>query len=312
MAGLGFDQAISWSLEAEDVADRLRLGDDDPRRRSIRVANPISSDQVLMRTTLLAGLLASARHNVARDVDEVRLFETGRAYLPEMAPADGGVEAGEFPGDEPAPDREPLRLAAVLAGPLGGASWRGTGTPGDFYAIKGVVEELAADLGVEAGFESATEPFLHPGRAASVSFAGVAAGWLGEVHPGVAAAWDLPDASAFELDLAPLFAAASAGESVYEDVTTHPALRQDLAVVVAEDVPARAVIDAVRAGGGDLLREVRVFDLYHGEQVGEGHKSLALRLEFRAPDRTLTDEEVEPLREAIRAKLDAIGGGLRE
>jgi phenylalanyl-tRNA synthetase beta chain len=82
--------------------------------------------------------------------------------------------------------------------------------------------------------------------------------------------------------------------------------------MVAEDVPARAVIDAVRAGGGDLLREVSVFDLYHGDQVGEGRKSLALRLAFRAPDRTLTDEEVEPLREAIRVKLDAIGGGLRE
>jgi phenylalanyl-tRNA synthetase beta chain len=159
--------------------------------------------------------------------------------------------------------------------------------------------------------EAATEPFLHPGRAARIAVGSEPAGWLGELHPTVAAAWDLPGGTAFELDLAPLIAAARTGGALYEDVTTHPAVLQDLAVVVADEVPAERVVATVHEAGGDLLRHVRIFDLYRGDQVGAGRKSLALRLEFRAPDRTLTDEEVLGHREAIARALEAIGGSLR-
>jgi phenylalanyl-tRNA synthetase beta chain len=124
--------------------------------------------------------------------------------------------------------------------------------------------------------------------------------------------WDLDAAVAFELDLAPLLAAATVGEETYEDVTTFPGVYQDLAVVVPAETPAAEVRAAVKAGGGELLRAAEVFDLYEGEQLGEGHKSLALNLEFRADDRTLTDAEVAERREAIKAKLDEIGGSLRE
>ena len=123
---------------------------------------------------------------------------------------------------------------------------------------------------------------------------------------------DLDRATGFQVHLAELAAAASFGLERYEDVTTYPAVQQDLAIVVAEDVPAARVREAVLAGGGELLRSAAVFDLYRGEQVGPGRKSLALRLEFRAPDRTLTDAEVGARREAIKAALVEIGGSLRE
>ena len=141
---------------------------------------------------------------------------------------------------------------------------------------------------------------------------GAVAGWVGEVHPLVCRAWDVDAAAGFEVGLAPLVAASPAWEEEFEDLTTHPAVLQDLAVVVEDSVPAAEVRAAVLAGGGELLRSAEVFDLYQGEQLGEGRKSLALRLEFRAADRTLTDEEVAGLRDSIAAKLGEIGGTLRE
>ena len=140
----------------------------------------------------------------------------------------------------------------------------------------------------------------------------MAAGWIGELHPLVAGTWDLPVATAFELDLAPLLGASESGDERYEDLTTYPAALQDLAITVAEEVPADRVREAVRDGGGELLIGAEVFDLYRGEQLAPGEKSLAMRLEFRAADRTLTDAEVGELRERIRAELARIGGSLRE
>jgi phenylalanyl-tRNA synthetase beta chain len=182
----------------------------------------------------------------------------------------------------------------------------------DFFTLKGVLEALGRQLGVELEFAPAEEPFLHPGRSAAVSVGGTPAGWLGEVHPLVCRTWDLDTAVAFELEAAPLIAAATLGEESYEDVTTFPAAYQDLAVVVPAVIPASEVREAILAGGGELLHAAEVFDLFEGEQVGAERKSLALNLEFRGPDRTLTDEEVAGLREAIKAKLGEIGGSLRE
>ena len=156
-------------------------------------------------------------------------------------------------------------------------------------------------------------PFLHPGRSALVRTAdGRELGWIGELHPLVLREWDLEGpAAAFELDLDALVALTAGALEVYSDVTSFPAVLQDIAVVVPEEVPASRVEEAVRAGGGDLLGALSVFDLYRGAQVGEGNKSLALRLEFRAPDRTLTDEEVAERRTAIERELESIGGRLR-
>jgi phenylalanyl-tRNA synthetase beta chain len=182
----------------------------------------------------------------------------------------------------------------------------------DFFAIKAVLEALAAQVGADVELKPHAEPFLHPGRSAAVILGGRQAGWLGEVHPLVCRLWDLDAAVAFQVGLAELAAASPFGRELYEDVTTYPAVQQDLAIIVDEAVPAASVRQVVIDAGGELLRIATIFDLYRGEQVGEGRKSLALRLEFRAPDRTLTDAEVAERREAIKAALEGIGGSLRE
>ena len=311
---LGFDQAVGWSFTDPGEAERLRIPGDDPRAKPVMLANPLSEDQSAMRTTLLGSLLDIAARNVARGAGSLALFESARVYLAESSGRSEAVDplAGRFAGDQPAPFAEPHRFAGIAVGPLSPRSWRGGGEPADFFAVKGVLEALARQLGVELGFAPAEEPFLHPGRSAAVSIDAVSVGWLGEVHPLVCRTWDLDAAVAFELEAAPLIAASTLGEEAYEDVTTFPAVYQDLAVVVPGDVPAGEVRRAVLAGGGELLRAADVFDLYEGEQLGENRKSLALNLEFRAADRTLTDDEVAERREAIKAKLDEIGGTLRE
>ncbi|HEX7293484.1 MAG TPA: phenylalanine--tRNA ligase subunit beta [Solirubrobacterales bacterium] len=288
---LGFDEVVGWSFTDPGEPGRLRISAGDPRAEGVVLSNPLSEEQSVMRTTLLGSLLDVARRNLSHGIERVALFESGRVYFG---------------------SGEPHLLGCLAVGPLVPVSWRGGEGAADFFALKGALEALAGQLGVELGFEAATQPFLHPGKAAQVTAAGEPAGWIGELHPLVCRQWDLDAAVACEFDLAPLVAAASAGEEAFEDVTTFPAIVQDLAVVVPEDVPAAAVREAVLVGGGDLLRATRIFDLFAGEQLGEGRKSLALRLEFRAPDRTLTDEEVAGLRDSIAAELEKIGGTLRE
>ena len=191
------------------------------------------------------------------------------------------------------------------------ATWRSDGGAADFYAAKGVVEALIAVVGLKLGVEPAAQPFLHPGRSARVLVNAAEVGWIGELHPLVAREWDLEGAAVFELD-ADLLAELTEGVvSAYEDVTSFPAVLQDIAVVVTTDVSAATVEAAVRKGGGELLTAVGVFDVYEGEQVGEGKRSLALRLEFRAPDRTLTEDEVVERRAAIESALGEIGGRIR-
>jgi phenylalanyl-tRNA synthetase beta chain len=319
---LGFDQVVGWSFTDPAEPERLRIPADDPRAKPVLLSNPLSEEQSAMRTVVLGSLLDVASRNVARGADRLALFEAGSVYLDPAATGRNRDDesrnrptdplAGGFAGERAAPFTEPFRFAALALGPLVDRSWRSRAEPADFFSLKGVAEALARQLGTELEFSAAAEPFLHPGRAAAVSVAGEPAGWLGEIHPLVCRAWDLDAAVGFEIDAAPLLGAARAGEETYEDVTTFPAAYQDLAVVVPAELAASEVRAAVLAAGGELLHSAEVFDLYAGEQIGEGRVSLALGLEFRAPDRTLTDEEVAGLREAIKAALEQIGGSLRE
>ena len=312
MRGLGFDGVTTLSLTDPGMPSRLRLGDGDPRAAPIRVSNPLSVEHSELRTTLLGSLLDAARYNLAHGTGRVALYESGRAYLAAGETSGDGVLAGKFAGDRPAPAFEPHRIGALAVGPLQAPSWQAESRPADFFALKGVLEALAGQLDAELRVEPADEPFLYPGRAATVLCGDAACGWIGELHPLVCRAWDVEAATAFEVDLAALVAASAHGEESYEDVISYPAVHEDVAVVVDDDVSAERVRAAVLDGGGELLRSAEVFDLYRGEQVGEGRKSLALRLEFRAADRTLTDEEVAERRAAITAALSEIGGSLRE
>jgi phenylalanyl-tRNA synthetase beta chain len=260
-----------------------------------------------MRPLLLPGLLDAARHNAAHGRAGVALFESAHVYLPAGAPdvPDDVSPRGSKPADEP----EHLAALVTQAAPGG---WRTAPRAADFHALKGLLEAVLGVARVDWHAEPLPRPFLHPGRAAAVLAGdGAELGWIGELHPLVTRAWELDGpVAAFEVDFGVVAELAPAA-AVYRDVTTFPGVLQDIAVVVPEEVPAADVEAAVRSGGGELLERLAIFDLYHGEQVGEGRKSLALRLEFRAPERTLTDEEVAERRAAIERELAEIGGKLR-
>jgi phenylalanyl-tRNA synthetase beta chain len=309
---LGFDAVVSLSLTDPGMPARLRIPEDDVRAQPIRVSNPLSAEHSVVRTTVLGSLLDAVRYNRAHGAERVALVESGRVYLRDGSSPHDGVLAGEFAGVRPAPAYEPWRIACLATGPLWPEDWRGSSMVADFYSLKGVLETLAGRLGVEVDVRPGDEPFLHPGRSARVLVAGEDCGWLGEIHPLVCREWDLEGAAGFEVDVAPLISASPLGAEGYEDVISYPAVHQDVAVVVDESVPASEVRAAVLAGGGELLQSAAVFDLYRGEQLGEGKKSLALRLSFRAGDRTLTDEGVAERRRAIEAAVERIGGSLRE
>jgi phenylalanyl-tRNA synthetase beta chain len=312
MRDLGFDVVVTLSLTEPGMPGRLRIPEGDHRAQPIRVLNPLSAEHSVLRTALIGSLLDAARYNRAHGAERIALAESGRVYLREGSSPHDGVLAGKFAGNRPAPAYEPGRIACIAAGLLWPDDWRGTSMGAEFYSVKGVLEALAGRLGVAIEVRPGEEPFLHPGRAGGVLVSGEEIGWIGELHPLVCRDWDLDTATGFEIDLAPLVAASPFGRERYEDVISYPAVHQDVAVVVDESVPAAGVREAVLEGGGELLRSAEVFDLYRGEQVGEGRKSLALRLSFRAADRTLTDEEVAERRREIEAAVKKLGGSLRE
>lgn len=296
----GLDEIVGWSFTAPATLAKLRLGD----QPALALANPLSEDQSVMRPLLLPGLLDAARDNAARGSRDLALFESAHVYLhTESFDAPDGSPAGRMP----VPEGRHLAGLLTRGAP---ATWRRAAAAGDFYAAKGVVEAIAAVAGVELDFAREAEPFLHPGRAASVTCGEHALGWVGELHPSVVAEWDLDRAAAFELDFAVL-AHLAPTIATFVDVTSFPAVLQDIAVVAPLDVDAGVVRTTILEAGGDLLARAEVFDVYEGEQVGAEHRSLALRLEFRAPDRTLTEAEVTDRRAAIEGALEGIGGRLR-
>jgi len=261
LVGAGFSEAYTWSLTASD-----------PNPAALRLPEPMSGDQAVLRTTLLHGLVDAARVNLDAGNESIRLFELARVYLP----------SGESLPDE--------------RWHLGGIA------QGGFAAARGAVEAIHEAFHLPLEVERTTAPHLHPGMAARTD-----AGWLGELHPTLLeGSWGV-----FELDVARLMAPLPE-RILYDDVITYPAARQDIAVVVPEDVEAGAILAAAHEAGGGELREARVFDVYRGAQVGEGRKSVALHLAFQAPDRTLTDEEAAALRERIVAALaEGFGAELR-
>ena len=244
----------------------------DPDQRALRLPDPMSGDHALLRTTLLEGLVEAARVNVDAGNAPIALFELARVYLP----------TGEQLPDE---------------------RWRVGGiVEGGFFPARAGVEALYDALRLELRVRRTTLPFLHPGKSAMTD-----AGWLGALHPALLGGeWGV-----FELDVAHLTATVP-DRVLYDDVITFPALNQDVAVVVDEEVEAAALVDTALEAGLPELRSARVFDVYHGDQVGAGRKSVAIHLSFQAPDRTLSDEDAAAARGRIVAALaDRFGAELR-
>ena len=296
LAASGLREAWTGSLATPADLDALRLPAGHPARRMVRLANPMSAEESALRTTLLPGLFRSVARNLAHRAPGAALFEVARVYEP---------SGEELP-------HEPLVLGAVMAGRRTPPQWRSGAAAWDFFTAKGVLEALFDGLGLRAPDLAPAEgmPF-HPTRGASVSLDGARLGVLGEVHPDVCAQWDLDEGTvAFELALGPLLAALPERPRAPE-LPKYPATFIDVAVVVDEAVPAARVAEVVARAGEPEAVSVRLFDLYVGEQVEAGKKSLAFALELRSPERTLTDEDALAVRGRIVEALASVGGTLR-
>ncbi|HEY5144269.1 MAG TPA: phenylalanine--tRNA ligase subunit beta [Solirubrobacteraceae bacterium] len=300
LAGHGLLEVVGWSFADPGLCDRLLLPAEDPMRRLVVLENPMSEAQSVMRPTIFGSLLDIAAHNAARGTPDIAIFESGNVYRRHRDPA------------EPLAD-EHHALGALLSGTARPATWAEPEPPGaDAMTAKALVEAVLGALRVDWEAVQAQRPFLHPGRAGEIRCGEEVLGIFGELHPTVAAGWGFEaPVAVLAIDLGKAIAHAPQDE-LYADLTSFPELRQDLAVIVPDDVPAARVLDVVRGAGAPLIAGAGVFDVYRGEQVGAGRVSLALHLGFRAADRTLTDEDVTPVRDRIVAALrEQLGGELR-
>ena len=307
LAGCGLDEVITYSFIAPDALAPLGLPEGDVRLDPVRLSNPMSVEQSVMRTMLLPGLLKAVRDNVDRLNDPPNLFEIGKVYLwdePVPAPAHAAEPGAVLP-------HEPEALGIVLSGPLEAENWTGAGRATDFYTLKGAVDAALAAVGLRGeyaplGDAAAHFPFLHPGKAALVSVPGAGGvGALGQLRPDVAAACGVDDLAVYFASLTmDRIAPAALATPAFADLGTYPPAAQDLAVVVGREVPAAAVVEQARRAGGKLVRSVRVFDVYEGDQVPADKRSLALRVVMRAPDRTLNEKDIAGVRAKILKALE--------
>lgn len=322
LAEAGFVETLSYPFVGDAELDALGLPADDPRRATLRLVNPLADDRPAMRTSVLATLLETVRRNVGRGLGDVALSEIGLVTLPAAgAPAAPSLPGGTRPTPEQlaalaaAVPAQPRHVAGVLAGRRTPSGWWGEGRPVDWTDALGAARLVAERVGVEmvVTADAETMPW-HPGRCARLALAdGTVLGHAGELHPAVLETLGLPARSAaFELDLSALLAAAPQGPVQARPVSAFPAAKEDLAFVVDADVPARAVHDAVVEGAGELLEDLRLFDVFTGPQVGEGKKSLAYSLRLRGADRTLTADDARAVRERVVAvAAERVGAVLR-
>lgn len=322
LAARGMVEVLTYPFTSDADANSLRWNDDDPRRTSPRLANPLSDEQPLLRAAILPTLLGAAQRNVGRGFDDLALFELGSVFL-------GVAGSGSSPHNPPRPGvtqrpsdadwralegllpDQPMHLAAVWTGDRSPKGWRGGGEPVTWADAIATVQDIADSLEVELLIERGSDPAFHPGRCAQLTIDNAVIGHAGELHPGVLEAWGLPErACAMELDLDALMQRAPLVHPA-PDFSTHPVAKEDIALVVAENVTASQLEQAIRGGAGELLEDVTLFDVYTGDQVPEGHKSLAFALRFRALDRTLAAEEIATARQGAITAAEELGARLR-
>ncbi len=283
----GLYEISTYSFISGKAADTLALPGDDPRRAAAVLLNPLGEEYSTMRTQLITSMLTVLATNYSRKIPAVRFFEAGKLFLPKALPLT------EQPGEAPA-----LSLGLYGEGE-------------DFFTLKGIIENLLEDFGAKADVLPAAEPYLHPGRQASLRINGEEAGVFGEVHPDTAARYGL-DCRVYvaEIRLQPLF---DAGRpvTVYRPLPRFPAVERDLALLCDEALPVADIEKTIRSSGGRYLESVRLFDVYQGAQIAAGKKSVAYSLMFRSPDGTLTDEDIDPILQKIFKNLKEKGCILR-
>ncbi len=330
LAEAGYVEVLSWPFGSRTDADLLGLPTDDMRRAAVTVANPLSEDEPLLRTTLLPGLFRVLARNVGRGFADTALFEIGQVFRPRpgaapsapILPVDRGPSVAELASLEAALPDQPLRVGAVLTGERELDGWWGKGRAASWADAIEAAREVGRICRVRLDVRADKHAPWHPGRCAAI-YAQVAdsdgprewlAGHAGELHPRVIKAFGLPERTcAMELDLSVMFTAAEAAGTVQApQLSAYPLATQDVALIVDAAVPAAEVQAALVAGApADLLEDVRLFDVYTGAQVGEQRKSLAYTLRFRAPDRTLTAAETTAARDAAVAEASRRVGAVR-
>ncbi|MGW3194887.1 phenylalanine--tRNA ligase subunit beta [Streptomyces sp. NPDC001118] len=315
LAGAGYVEAPNYPFVSEQVFDQLGLESDDPARRVVKLVNPLSDEEPALRTTLLPGLLGALRRNDGRGSHDLALFETGLVFHPR--PEQERAVATHLPVDRRPTDEEiavlnaalpeqPRHVAVVLTGSREQAGWWGQGRPAGWADAIDAARAVAREAGAELVVRKGQYGPWHPGRCAELAIVADGTervvGHAGELHPRVLKALGLPErACAMELNLDALEAVGD-GTPQAPRISTFPVATQDVALVVDRPVPSGEVESALREGAGELLESIRLFDVYeNAEQLGEGKKSLAYALRFRAGDRTLTVDEASAARDAAVA-----------
>lgn len=286
----GFSQSFVYSFESPKVFDMLRLPEDAPERRAIKISNPLGEDFSIMRTLPLNGMLTSLATNYNRRNKDVKLYELGNIYIPKSLPLE------ELPDE---------RMQFTL----------GFYGEGDFFSLKGIVEEYLFKVGMRkrAHYEpDAKRPYFHPGRQANIIYEGRTIGYLGEIHPDTAKAYDMEGVRVYiaVLDM-PCIVELSTFDIKYEGIAKYPSVSRDLSMVVPKDVPAGKIDDMLQQRGGKLLESFTLFDVYEGDQIEEGFKSLTYSVTFRDKTKTLSDDEVGSVMKKILNGLESLGISLR-
>jgi phenylalanyl-tRNA synthetase beta chain len=301
MTGLGFYETLSFSFSHPDFFDRLRLPADSPLRQAIPILNPITDEFPILRTTLMAGMVETVALNLSRKNEDLRLYELGTTHHADSLPLTS----------HPA---EVSWLCGAMVGRREGTEWCHSREMIDFYDAKGAVESLLGGLGVaNYSVQPTAAAWLHPGKQAELTVNGVCVATVGALHPAVQEAFGIArPVYVFKVNLTELASLDLTTSQPHAAIPKFPAISRDLAIVLSDRIPAAEVMAQVRAAGGPLLAESRLFDVYAGDRVEKGTRSLAIALVFRSPDRTLTDEEVEgPFRSLIEHLTETFGAKLR-
>ena len=285
----GFSQGMTYSFESPKVFDKLLLPEDSPLRKAIVISNPLGEDFSIMRTTSLNGMLTSLSTNYNRRNKNVKLYELGNIYLPKSLPLT------ELPDE---------RMQFTL----------GFYGDGDFFSMKGVVEEFLEKVGMRNKPEynpDAGKTFLHPGRQADIVYDGEVIGYLGEVHPDVLDIYSIGEKAYVAVIDMPHIVEKATFDRKYEGIAKFPAVTRDISMVMDKSVLVGTVEDIIEKRGGKLVESYKLFDIYEGSQIKSGFKSVAYSISFRAKDRTLEDKDINPIMENILKDLGALGIELR-
>lgn len=298
LEGTGLHEAITYTLTSTDRSSRLQLQE---VPGTVDVSMPMSEDRSKMRTSLLPHLLDTVQYNRNRQLNDVAVFELGSIFIGQS----------ETLTKQP---HEKQVLAGAVAGLWDVQLWQGEKKKADFFIVKGILEGLFEELGLAdyIQYTRSSHDDLHPGRSADIYLDGSMIGFAGQTHPSVEKEWDIKETYVFQLDVDALLTF-TANELFYETLPRYPSITRDIALVVNDEVAAGDVHQVIKDAGGELLHQVTLFDVYQGDNLEPGQKSLAFSLVYLDPERTLTDEEVSKTHEHVLTQLqEQVNASLRQ